>query len=120
MKIYVAHSSSFDFEGQLYKPLRSSSLNADHEFVFPHEGMEQYTKDVLKTCDLVIAEVSLPSTGEGIELGWADLLGVPVVAIHKEGSEVSSSIKLVAKELLPYTDFEDMLAQIATLIQKHA
>jgi hypothetical protein len=74
MKIYVSHSTSFDFKEELYKPIRSSDLNSIHEIILPHEDSnEQFkTLDLFKSggCKLIIAEVSYPSTGQGIELGW--------------------------------------------------
>ena len=33
-------------------------------------------------CDLVVAEVSVPSLGVGYELGWATALGKPVLCLH--------------------------------------
>lgn len=40
------------------------------------------TKDIIKTCDLMIAEVSLPATGLGIELGWAKAFKVPILCMY--------------------------------------
>lgn len=37
----------------------------------------------LKACDLVVAEVSVPSLGVGYELGWATALGKPVLCLHR-------------------------------------
>jgi len=34
MKIFVAHSSNFDFKNELYLPLRNSSLNNKHIFFY--------------------------------------------------------------------------------------
>lgn len=71
MKIFVAHSSMFDFINKLYIPLWGSRLNTLHDIFLPQEnGHEEVTKELIKSCDLVIAEVSMPSTGAGIELGW--------------------------------------------------
>jgi nucleoside 2-deoxyribosyltransferase len=37
----------------------------------------------LKVCDLVVAEVSVPSLGVGYELGWATALSKPVLCLHR-------------------------------------
>ncbi len=93
MKIFVSHSSNYDFEKELYAPLRESDLNNKQEIILPHEdGQDIITKDIIKDCSLVVAEVSCPSTGQGIELGWADMFNVPIVCMHKEGIEPSSSV----------------------------
>jgi hypothetical protein len=39
--------------------------------------------DWLKSCDLIVAEVSLPSLGVGYELGWAAASGKPVLCLHR-------------------------------------
>lgn len=64
MKIYVSHSREFDFEKDLYEPLRNSALKWDNTFFFPHEaGRDVNTKEEIKNSDLILAEVSFPSTG---------------------------------------------------------
>src|SRR5436190_4550825 len=104
MKIFVAHATNSNFKEELYEPLRASLLNEQHEFILPQENerMED-TRGVIKECDLVIAEVSHPSTGQGIELGWADLFGKPVICIYKQGAEFSPALHMVSKKFLMYT-----------------
>jgi 2'-deoxynucleoside 5'-phosphate N-hydrolase len=48
----------------------------------------------LKSCDVVIAEVSIPSLGVGYEVGWAAALHKPVLALYriKEGPPLSAMI----------------------------
>ena len=68
MKIYVSHSSNFDYINKLYNPIKSSNLMASNVFFFPHDKHKNgiKTKDIIGTFDLVIAESSLPATGQGI------------------------------------------------------
>lgn len=113
MKIYVSHAKAFDFVNKLYTPLRSSRLNNEHDFFLPYESERQEnTKDLIKSCDLVIAEVSVPSLGEGIELGWANMLGVPIVCISPQGSKVSKSLQYITKEFIVYENPTDMIEKI--------
>lgn len=118
MKIYVAHSSGFDYEEELYKPLRNSSLNNKHEIVLPHEHSPELfdTKEYLDNCDLVIAEGSFPSTGMGIELGWADMKGVRIVCLYKKGSKNSSKLNAVTKEFIEYSSPEDLISKLEDLL----
>jgi len=99
MKIYLSHSSSFDFEDQLYKPLKDSLLIKSHQFFFAHdkENIDTKSKEIIQNSDLVIAEVSYPSTGQGIELGWADIQKIPVLCLYSSGSTFSNSLKFVLK-----------------------
>ncbi|MES2930765.1 MAG: hypothetical protein V4665_03200 [Patescibacteria group bacterium] len=70
MKIFVSHSQNFDFTADLYEPL-NDPVFAEHSFFFPHKDDKNInTQEEIKNSDLVLAEVSFPSTGQGIELGW--------------------------------------------------
>jgi nucleoside 2-deoxyribosyltransferase len=119
MKLYFCHSRHIDLENELYKPLRGSSINEKHEIIFPHEnGDVGNTKDIIRSADIVFAEVSAAATGVGIEVGWADALGVPVVCIYKKGSTPSASLKYVTDDFIEYADGDDMLAKIEDFLSK--
>lgn len=93
MKVFVAYSSSYDFRNELYKPIRESELNNQYECFLPQEkGPEPVTIDIIKNSDVLVAEVSYPSTGQGIELGWAYVYKVPIIYLCKKGHKVSNSI----------------------------
>ncbi len=113
MKIYVSHSRDFDFESELYKPLRAFNLNSQHQFFLPHEeGRSVDTQEEIKNSDLVLAEVSFPSTGQGVELGWANMLKVPIVCVSKAGSKVSGSLKYLTQDFAVYSDVPDLISKI--------
>lgn len=118
MKIFVAHPGTIDFQHELYGPLRESSLSKEHEIFLPHEGKSQVTKELIKQSDLLIAEVSVPSTGSGVEMGWADAFNVPILALHKEGTKRSNSVSYVAKEILEYENSEDLIEKIENFIKR--
>nr|AIA18300.1 Unknown Function [uncultured bacterium] len=123
MKIYISHSRSFDFKSGLYQPLMNSPLAKEHEFILPHAEHEEpfEIKAALhsKSIDLIIAEVSFSSTGQGIELGWADIYEVPIVCIYKDGTVPSGSLSVVTKRMLMYTSTENMLEDITKLLQNY-
>jgi len=101
MKIYVTHSSNFDYKNDLYLPIRQSKLNIQHEITLPHEQTDELfnSKEYMKNCDFILAEVSYPSTGQGIELGWADLYNKPILCFYKKGFKPSKSINAVSKHI---------------------
>ena len=120
MKIFLAHASSFDFKDKLYKPLRESELNNLHEIFLPQEtDKEVITKDIIGTCGLVIADVSHPSTGMGIELGWANVQNVPIVCIYEKGSTPSSALTYICDKFLMYTDHENMIEDITGVLKQY-
>ena len=120
MKIYIGYSKSLDFKNELYEPLRSSILNTQHEIILPHELYENATdfvsRDIIKTCDLMITEVSYPANGLGFDIGWADMHKCPIVCLYRSGQKTSGSLKVVTDKFIEYTDKEDMLKKIANII----
>lgn len=119
MQIYVAHSSDFDFKQKLYGPLRGSVLNSEHEILLPQEGeIEEITRDMINGCDVLVAEVSAPSLGVGIEIGWADAAGVPVIAMYEKDSSPSFSIDNAVTDRFEYEDAGDMLTQLTAALKK--
>ncbi len=57
---------------------------------------------IIEKYDLVIAEVSLPATGLGIELGWADYSNTPILCIYEKGSKFSSFLKFITNNFIEY------------------
>lgn len=53
-----------------------------------------YSRDIdwIRECDVLIAEVSVPSHGVGYEIGFALGNGKPVLALYREGRKVSKMI----------------------------
>lgn len=119
MKIYISHSSSYDYINKLYNPLKESSLCNEYDFYFPHDLDKIIdTKPIIESSDLLIAEVSLPTTGQGIELGWASFLNTPIVCIHEKGTKYSSSLSLIADAFIEYDDSYDMVKKISNYLSK--
>jgi hypothetical protein len=116
MKIYISHSTKFDFKNELYKPLRDSKLNTKHEIIFPHENeTEVSTKDIIRDCDLFVAEVSNPLFEQGLELGWANGAYVTIACFYKPGSQASSSLKYVTDNIFEYDSMENMIKKITEI-----
>jgi hypothetical protein len=120
MKIFITHSSNYNFKEELYLPLRNSELNKKHEIFLPQEkGYEEITKDIIKNSDLIIAEVSYPSTGQGIELGWADIYNIPIVCIYKKERGLSSkSLNKITKDFILYNDSGDMIDKLQKYLER--
>lgn len=120
MKIYVGHSRSFNFEEELYKPLRESKLADMAELVFPHEKDKPFfdSRDGLKDMDYMVAECSFPATGLGMELAWANMYTVPIIAVHKQGSSVSDSVKGIANFLIEYSAPGELAEKVIEIVIK--
>ena len=117
MKIYLSHSSEYDYENKLYKPIKKSDLIKSNFFIFPHEHKIVNSKEVISNSDFMIAEVSLSSTGQGIEIGWADSAKIPILFIYEKGSKISSSLKFITDKFIEYENIEDMVIKISNYIE---
>ena len=118
MKIYISHSTNFDFKKDLYQPIKKVGFNYD--FIFPHDknAKQHYLKKLFssKKCNLIIADVSSPSTGQGIELGWANFYKIPIICIYKQGSNYSKSLTSISKKFIKYKDGEDLVKKLNKII----
>jgi len=119
-RIYIAHSRDerLRYKEELYTPLKSFYEN--HEVVVPHgEGPYIDSEVFLPTCSLMIAEVSYPSTGLGMELIWARSANVPVLCIHKSECQVSSSVTNKFSDFISYKNLSEMVQKIDFWIVSH-
>ena len=120
MKIYISHSSNFDFKKELYELLKSSEFLSRHDLILPHEKtvLSTNSKEIINHCDLLIAEVSYPSIGLGIELGWAENAKVKIICLHKSDTRISSSLPLLFPNIFTYTNSVEMLEKIIIFMKK--
>ncbi len=108
MNIYFACSitGGREFES-VYQSITRALLEDRHEVPTAHlaesgvlaleaviDPLEVYTRDVtwIRSSDVLIAEVSVPSHGVGYEIGFALELGKPVLALYQQGRKVSKMI----------------------------
>ena len=120
MNIYISHSSKYDYINNLYTPIKKCKLYENHQFYFPHETDKVInTKHIITNYDLLIAEISLPSISQGIELGWADYANVPILFIYTQGTTVSSSLKLVTNHFFEYKNTVDMINKIDNFLKQN-
>ena len=120
MKIYIGHSTDLEYMEKLYEPLKDSSIGREHEMIFPHDLEEFFnSREFLKKkCDLFVAEVSKPSTGLGIELGWADIFEVTVLSICQEGNEPSSALEAVTEDVTDYRSGKELVEIVENKVRK--
>lgn len=117
MQIYLSHSSNFDYVGEFYLPIREKFADTNNIY-FPHDedNLGKNSKVAIASSDLILAEVSYPSTGQGIELGWAEMLGVPIIIIHKSDVQISSSLKYLNAREIMYGTTGDMIKSVVRLV----
>jgi nucleoside 2-deoxyribosyltransferase len=78
-----------------------------------------YARDAewIRTCDALIAEVSVPSHGVGYEIGFALSLGKPVLCLYQEGRRVSKMITGNPDPHLKVISYTDTTQAVALIRQ---
>lgn len=108
--IYVCHSKSYDYKNILYNSIKNSELFYKNKVILPHDtDMFKSSKDAIASSDLIIADISNPSTGMGIELGWADSFSKRIIYVCNDSTEISKSLLLLSKEYFLYKDCNDLI-----------
>lgn len=117
MKIFISHSTNYNYLDELYTPLKNSELNTKHELILPHEeGKEVPIKDVIRECDLVVAEVSDPDFAQGVALGWANEAYVSIICFFKSGSKVSPALQYITESTSEYDSVDNMVKSINAVV----
>lgn len=78
-----------------------------------------YERDVkwVRECDVLIAEVGVPSHGVGYEIGYALNVGKPVLCLAQEGRRVSKMITGNPNlEMRSYSTLEEAIDQVHTFM----
>ncbi len=117
MLIQFWHFKKYDYEKELYEPIKNNHLRKNHEIILPYDGAPINSKDTLQKADIFFAEVSYPSTGLWIELWFASMYWTKIVCFCKEGTELPWSLKYVCDDFFEYTNSVNMMNQINTRIE---
>lgn len=80
------------------------------------QGEHTNTKAIIEAADLVIAEVSIASTGSGIELGWANAAGKEIVIFHQGAEVASPSLQFITQKMHSYITEDDIILVLKQLL----
>jgi len=117
MNIYFPHSKQLDYEA-FYAAIRTSAVFDKHTCTLPYEKSEtpQNSKSLIEKADLIIAEVSYPGTGLGIELGWAEAFHKRVICIYKYDFHLAGSLKYVSEEFVSYNSYPELIKKLQKIV----
>ncbi len=100
------------YANRVYTPIDTAEFEGGDE--------ERYEKafESVRESDLIIAEASQPSTGQGMEIREAHALGKPVIVIAKKGSKVSGLIKgcPAVKNIIFYNHADDLKEELVAAL----
>ena len=100
------------YSDNIYSPIDTIKFKGTNK-----EMYERVMKRLQNT-DIVIAEMSSPSTGQGMELQEAVRLDIPIIIIAKNGSKISSTVlgSGKIKKVIFYDKKEDIKGKFAELL----
>jgi nucleoside 2-deoxyribosyltransferase len=98
-----------------------SEENGLETFVFIVGGSpkEIFERDYsqIKSCDLIIADVSEPSHGVGIEIGFSYCLGLKRILLFEKGKKVTKLAQGMPNTILvEYSNIDDMKSKLKQAI----
>lgn len=80
----------------------------------PKELME-LTFRLIGESDLLVIEFSEKGVGLGIEAGYAYSKGIPIIVVAKKGSDISDTLRGLAKEVIFYDNPEELTGRFKAL-----
>ncbi|MDP6293441.1 MAG: nucleoside 2-deoxyribosyltransferase [Candidatus Woesearchaeota archaeon] len=128
MKAYLAVKFHEDRNKALIEGL-SEALNKagitttvmvrDHEkwgeVKFSPNELMKLAFSIIDRSDMVMVEFSEKGVGLGIEAGYAHAKNIPVIVIAKENSEISNTLRGIAKEVIFYETPEELTEKMSHL-----
>lgn len=79
-----------------------------------------YERDIkwLKECDIVFADITIPSLGVGYEIAYAENLGKQIYAIYEKDANVSGFLRGDEKiNFLAYESIDEVLNEINKIME---
>ena len=81
---------------------------------------EIYERDIkwLKECDILFADITVPSLGVGYEISYAENLGKTIYAIYEKGANVSGFLRGNEKiNFLEYDSIDEVINKIDKIMK---
>ena len=79
---------------------------------FMPEELMKLTFKLIDNSELLIVEFSEKGVGIGIEAGYAFAKNIPIIVIAKEGSNISNTLRELAKKIIFYNDPKELTSKL--------
>lgn len=92
------------------------------EKIIDYDANFIYKRDTnnLRDADILIADITIPSTGVGFELGYAEFLNIKTILIYDKNKSKPSSLVLGNPNFvkIEYNSIEEVKQELADLLSK--
>lgn len=93
------------------------NLNSSGESI---NSVEIYNRDIswINECDVLIAEVTVPSLGVGYEIGYAESLNKRIICLYQNNASISAMIKGNDNIThISYNDIDEILIKLSACLK---
>jgi nucleoside 2-deoxyribosyltransferase len=132
LKAYIGLKFHQDARNRHTIDLISEALNsAGFETVCIHRDVEFFgqvqltpkdlmaqTFDIIRSCQLVVIELTEKGVGLGIEAGYAHARDIPVVTVAYQGADISNTLRGISRETYSYNDAEGLCCFFRSLAEE--
>ncbi len=80
------------------------------------QQLMQATFAAIDKCDLLLVELSEKGVGVGIEAGYAYGRNIPIVAIAPVGSDISTTLQGIARQVIWYDTYEEIADCLSAML----
>lgn len=63
----------------------------------------------IEASDLVVVDLTEKGVGVGIEAGYANARGIPIITIARKGSDISTTLAGISQQVFLYDGFDELL-----------
>lgn len=126
LKVYVAlpmiHMKDFSFNKKFIKLLEDLGFEVLSKWVIKFEEenpREVFERDIstIEKCDILIADVTFPSHGVGMEIMYAFIKGKRIIVTAKKGSKISYMILgMPGVRVIYYNTLSDLEKELRDLL----
>jgi len=99
--------------------IETTVMTRDHERwgekKFPPDELMRITFEEIGVSDVLIVEMSEKGVGLGIEAGYAFAKGIPIIVVAREGSDISETLRGIARKIILYKDPEEIVISLNDL-----
>lgn len=120
LKVYFIHSTKFNYNDLLYKPVLLSSVCVFHDLILPMSDKykNKYAKDLINSADIIVALINNPSWGSKLELKWAQKYKKPILFLSLDNKiprrvrKYVSNIEMITNDKPLITLIENYINEI--------
>lgn len=116
LRPYIPHIHTIKEVNQRQEDIHNPNLSLELR-----EAVFKKNLEIIKKSKLIVAEVSNPSTGTGVEIGFALLYKKPIICLAKKGADISSMVLGPVNsgliDLIRYESLDEGLEKLKLLIE---